>query len=109
MRTAKLISAGTAALLIYGSAVFAQQTPVTPQQNAKAPAWMITEVNHLNGTVALRQVQNGTVGANSPAASERFKVQGMSLDDFHAGDIVTYSATDTGGGTKTITKLQKEK
>jgi pyruvate-ferredoxin/flavodoxin oxidoreductase len=52
---------------------------------------------------------DGTVGANSPAASERFKVQGVSLDDFHAGDIVTYSATDTGGATKTITKLQKEK
>jgi hypothetical protein len=108
MRTAKFISGGTAALVIYGSAVLAQQTPVTPQQNAKAPAWMITEVNHLNGTIALRQVQSGTVGANSPAASERFKVQGISLDDFHAGDIVTYSAADT-GGTKTITKLQKEK
>ena len=108
MRSATFISAGTAALVIYGSAVLAQQTPVPPQQNAKAPAWMITEVNHLNGTVALRQVQSGTVGANSPATSERFKVQGVSLDDFHAGDVVTYSASDT-GGTKTITKLQKEK
>jgi hypothetical protein len=109
MRTAKFISSSIAAMAMFCSVALAQQTPVNPQQNAKAPAWMITEVNHLNGTVALRQIQNGTVGANSPAASERFKVQGVSLDDFHAGDIVTYSATDTGGGTKTITKLQKEK
>jgi hypothetical protein len=70
---------------------------------------MLTEVNRLNSTVAIRQVQNGTVGTSASGTTERFKVQGVSLDDFHAGDIVTYSATDTGGGTKTITKLQKEK
>jgi hypothetical protein len=111
MQTAKLISAAIAALAIFGSAAFAQQTPTAPQQNAKGqqgPAWMITEVNRLNGTIALRQIQNGTVGTNNPGATERFKVQGVALDDFHAGDRVTYSATDT-GGTKTITKLQKEK
>ena len=107
MKTAKLISAGIAALAITCSAALAQQTP-TPQPQSSAPAGMITEVNRLNGTVAIRQIQNGTVGASASGATERFKVQGVSLDDFHAGDRVTYSAADT-GGTKTITKLQKEK
>jgi hypothetical protein len=68
---------------------------------------MITEVNRLNGSVAIRQIQNGTVGASASGATERFKVQGISLDDFHAGDKVTYTASDT-GGTRTITKLQKQ-
>jgi len=112
MQTAKFMSAGIAALAIVASAASAQQTPAAPQRSAKdaqqGPAWMLTEVNRLNGTVAIRQVQNGTVGTNASSTTERFKVQGVSLDDFHAGDRVTYSVTDT-GGTKTITKLQKEK
>jgi hypothetical protein len=112
MQTAKFMSAGIAVLAIVASAASAQQTPTAPQQSAKGaqqgPVWMLTEVNRLNGTVAIRQVQNGTVGASASGTTERFKVQGVSLDDFHAGDRVTYSVTDT-GGTKTITKLQKEK
>ena len=62
-----------------------------------------------NSTVAIQQTQNGTVGANTgAAAAEEFKVQdASSLDKLHAGDTVTYSATETGGA-KTITKLQKQ-
>ena len=111
MRTAKIISAGIAALVITSSAALAQQTPTVQPQNPPAqqsPAGMITEVNRLNGSVAIRQIQNGTVGANASGTTERFKVQGVSLDDFHAGDRVTYTVSDT-GGTKTITKLVKEK
>ena len=113
MQTAKFMSAGIVALAVVASAALAQQTPTpAPQQSAKGaqqgPAWMLTEVNRLNGTVTMRQVQNGTVGASAGGTTERFKVQGVSLDDFHAGDRVTYTASDT-GGTKTITKLQKEK
>ena len=97
MKTAKMISAGGAALAIFSSAALAQQPPTG----------MITEVNRLNGSIAIRQMQDGTVGANSATPTERFKVQGVSLDDFHAGDKVTYSVTETGGN-KTITKLQKQ-
>jgi Copper binding periplasmic protein CusF len=96
MKTAKIISAGVATLAIVSSAALAQQ----------ALSGMITEVNRLNGTIAIKQTQNGTVGVNTGGA-ERFKVQGVSLDDFHAGDRVTYSASDT-GGTRTITKLQRQ-
>jgi Cu/Ag efflux protein CusF len=110
MKTAKIISAGIAASVIMSSAALAQQTPTVQPQNPAAqqsPAGMITEVNRLNGSVAIRQIQNGTVGASASGATERFKVQGISLDDFHAGDKVTYTASDT-GGTRTITKLQKQ-
>ena len=49
-----------------------------------------------------------TTGANSGGAAEEFKAQnGLSLDALHAGDKVTFSATET-GGIKTITKLQKQ-
>jgi hypothetical protein len=98
MKTATIILAGTAALAIIGSAAVAQQ----------ALTGTVTGVNRLNGMVAIRQTQSGTVGANSGGAAEEFKVQdGLSLDAVHAGDKVTYSATEA-GGIKTITKLQKQ-
>jgi hypothetical protein len=109
MNAAKILAA-MGAIAILSSAALAQQTPTTQPQTAtaqKGPAGMITEVNRLNGTIAIRQMQDGTVGNSAGGTTERFKVQGVSLDDFHAGDRVTYTASDT-GGTKTITKLQKQ-
>ena len=98
MKIAKIILAGTAALTIIGSAALAQQ----------ALTGTVTKVDRINGTVAIRQTQSGTVGANTGGASEDFKAQdGLSLDAVHAGDKVTFSATEA-GGTKTITKLQKQ-
>jgi Cu/Ag efflux protein CusF len=98
VKIAKIILAGTAALTIIGSAALAQQ----------ALTGTITKVDRINGTVAIRQTQSGTVGANTGGASEDFKAQdGLSLDAVHAGDKVTFTATEA-GGTKTITKLQKQ-
>jgi len=97
MKIATIIPAGAAALIILASAALAQQ----------ARSGTITEINRLNNTIAIRQTQNGTVGANASAAAEEFKVQsGVSLDDWHAGDKVSFTATET-GKTRTITKLQK--
>jgi Cu/Ag efflux protein CusF len=96
MRLAKIILAGTAALTIVSSAALAQQTL----------SGTLTEVDRINGVVAIKQTQSGTVGANTGGA-EQFKVQdGLSLEPWHAGDKVSYSATEQ-GGIKTITKLQK--
>jgi hypothetical protein len=108
MNAAKILVA-MGAIAILSSASLAQQTPTTQQTATaqKGPAGMITEVNRLNGTVAIRQMQDGTVGNGAGGTTERFKVQGVSLEDFHAGDRVTYTASDT-GGTKTITKRQKQ-
>jgi Cu/Ag efflux protein CusF len=98
MKIAKIILAGTAGLAIISSAALAQQ----------ALSGTVTKVDRINGTVAIKQAQSGTVGANTGAAAEEFKAQdGLSLDAVHAGDKVTFSATEA-GGTKTITKLQKQ-
>ena len=98
MKIAKIVSASVAALIITGSAALAQQTLTGT----------ITEVNRINGTVAVRQSQGGTVGTNTGGAAEQFKIQaGLSLEDLHAGDRVTFTVTEA-GGTRTITKLQKQ-
>ena len=97
MKIAKIMLAGTTVLTIVGSPALAQQ-PLTGR---------ITKLDRLNGTVAIQQTQNGTVGANTGGAAEEFKVQdGVSLEPWHAGDRVSFSTTET-GGVKTITKLQK--
>jgi len=98
MKIARILSAGIAALAIAGSAAVAQQ----------ALTGTITGINRINDTVAIKQTQSGTVGANTGGAAEEFKVQkGQSLEDLHAGDRVSFSVTET-GGIRTITKLQKQ-
>jgi Cu/Ag efflux protein CusF len=98
MKIAKIMLAGTAALTIIGSAALAQQ----------ALTGTVTKVDRINRSVAIKQTQSGTVGANTGGAAEEFKAQeGLSLDTLHAGDTVSFSATET-AGVKTITKLQKQ-
>lgn len=98
MKIAKIILVGTAALTIINSAAFGQQ----------GLTGTVTQVNRINRTVTIKQTQSGTVGANTGGAAEEFKTQnGLSLDALHAGDEVTFSATET-GGIKTITKLQNQ-
>jgi Cu/Ag efflux protein CusF len=99
MKIAKILSAGIAALTILSSGALAQQ----------AQTGTITGINRLNDTIAIKQTQSGTVGANNGGASEEFKVQkGQSLEDLHAGDKVTFSVTTETGGNRTITKLQRQ-
>ena len=95
MKIAKIILAGAAVLTIISSAALAQQ----------ALTGTVTRVDRINRTVAIQQTQSGTIGANTGGAAEEFKAQdGLSLDTLHAGDKVTFSATET-GGIKTITKF----
>ena len=98
MKLANIMIAGTAALTIVSSSAVAQQ----------ALTGTVTRIDRLNSTVAIQQPQSGTVGAAGGATAEEFKVQnGASLDAVHAGDKVNFSATTT-GGTKTITKLERQ-
>ena len=98
MKIATIVLAGTAALTSISSAAFAQQ----------ALTGTVTKVDRIHRTVAIQQTQSGTTGANTGGAAEEFKAQdGLSLDTVHAGDKVTFSATET-GGMKTITKVQKQ-
>jgi Cu/Ag efflux protein CusF len=98
MKIAKIILAGTGALTIVASAALAEQ-----MLNGT-----ITKVDRINGSLAIRQTQSGTVGANTGGAAEEFKTQdGLSLDKLHAGDRVSFSASEK-GGVKTINKIQPQ-
>jgi len=99
MKIAKIVLASCAVLTLAGSASLAQQVTTG--------TGMVTIVDRISGTVAIRPTQSGTVGANTGGAATMFKLKGASLDDVHAGDNVTYSATET-DGTKTITKIEKK-
>ena len=96
MRLAKTIMAGCMITAI-SSVALAQQ----------ALTGMVTTIDRINGTIAIQQTQSGTVGANAGGATEQFKVQDGMLNPLHAGDKVTFSVSET-GGTKTITKLEKQ-
>jgi Copper binding periplasmic protein CusF len=96
MKLATSILAGSILALV-GSAASAQQ----------ALTGTITTINRISGTIAIQPTQSGTVGANTGGAAEEFKAQGSLLDAFHAGDRVKFSVTET-GGTRTITKLEKQ-
>ena len=101
MKIAKIVLVGAAALAVLGPAL---GPPALAQQ---ALTGTVTQVNRLNNTVAIRQTQSGTVGANAGGAGEEFKVgNGISLETLHAGDAVNYSLNES-GGTKTITKLDR--
>lgn len=109
MKMAKIVLASCAALTLVGSAASAQQNTAqqTTAQQATSGTGMVTVIDRLNDTVAIRPVQDGTVGANAGTAPIEFKVKGASLEDVHAGDRVKWSATET-DGIKTITKIEKQ-
>lgn len=98
MRAAKIVMTSLAAASLIASAAFAQQ-PMTG---------IVTKIDRLNGTISLQQTQSGTVGAAGGAMQEYKVSKGQSLEDFHAGDKVTFTTSDSDGG-KTINKLDKQK
>ena len=96
VKIAKIVLAATAALAI-NSAALAQQ----------GLTGTITKIDRINSIVEIQQTQSGTTGANSGGTTQEYKTQrGLSLDKLHAGDKVTFSATEI-GGVKTITKFQE--
>ncbi|MBR0706522.1 MULTISPECIES: copper-binding protein [Bradyrhizobium] len=99
MGTKKFILAGAAALSMLASSALADDM-----------TGMVTRIDRLNGTISIQQMQKGTVGASAGGAGalQEYKTKDAAmLDAVHAGDRVTYSATDT-NGTGTLTKLQKQ-
>ena len=101
MKVMKSICAA-AALAFIGSAALAQEA----KQDVKTG--MVTQIDRLNSTIAIQQTQDGTVGTGGGAAVKQYKVPGASLEALHAGDRVSYSATQS-GGVETITKIEKRK
>ncbi|MFK4505831.1 copper-binding protein [Bradyrhizobium daqingense] len=100
MGTTKFILAGAAVVTMLASNAFAEDM-----------TGMITRIDRLNGTISIQQTQKGTVGAstgNAGALQEYKAKDAAMLDAVHAGDRVSYTATET-NGTGTLTKLQKQK
>jgi hypothetical protein len=59
---------------------------------------MVTQLNRLTNTVSIKRVQTGTVGANVSSAAENFKVKdGLSTDNLHAGDRISFQSADKSG------------
>lgn len=99
MGTTRFIFASVAAISTLASAAFADDM-----------TGMVTRIDRLNSTISIQQTQKGTVGASGGGAGalQEYKAKDAAmLDAVHAGDRVTYSATDT-NGTGTLTKLQKQ-
>lgn len=97
MRAAKIAMTGLAVASLVTSAALAQQSM----------SGIITKIDRLSGTIAIQQTQTGTVGAAGGAALEYKVPKGQSLEEFHAGDKVSFSTSEGNGG-KTIDKLQKQ-
>jgi Cu/Ag efflux protein CusF len=97
MKIAGMIMATTVALGIAGTSALAQQMRTG----------MVTRIDRISGTITIKDMPDGTTGANTGAATEEFKVQdGARLNAVHAGDRVNFAVSDA-AGTKTITKLDK--
>ena len=94
-----------ARMMLAGAMLAAVPSIAVAQQSLNG---MITRIDRLNGTIAIRQAQSGTVGANGGGATEQqFKAPAAMLDTVHAGDRITFAVSES-GGSKTITKIDKE-
>ncbi len=92
-----------ATIALIGAAVVTFSAALA-QQDLTGTITMIDRIDH---NVVIQRPQNSTVGTTGGAA-EWFKVQpNLSLDNVHAGDIVRYAITET-GGIKTVTKLERQ-
>jgi Cu/Ag efflux protein CusF len=99
MGTTRFIFAGAAALSMLVTSAFADDM-----------TGMVTRIDRLNNTISIQEIQKGTVGASAGSAGtlQEYKVKDAAmLEAVHAGDRVSYSATET-NGTGTLTKLQKQ-
>lgn len=99
MGTARFILAGAAVITMLASSAFADDM-----------TGMVTRIDRLNNTISIQEMQKGTVGgsAGGAGALQQFKAKDAAmLEAVHAGDRVSYTATDT-DGTGTLTKLQKQ-
>jgi Cu/Ag efflux protein CusF len=68
----------------------------------------IVTIDRISGTIGIQQPQSGTVGAGGGGATEQqYKAPDGMLDKLHAGDKVTFSASEI-GGKKTITKIESK-
>jgi hypothetical protein len=94
-----------ASLTLAGAMLATVPSIALAQQSSEG---MITMINRLDSTIAIKQVQEGTVGASGGGATEQqFAASADMLDSVHAGDRVKFTVGDK-GGKKTITKIERQ-
>lgn len=94
-----------ARMMVAGAMLAAAPSVTLAQQSLTGT---ITTIDRIGGTIAIRQIQNDTVGAGGGGATEQqFKVAPGLLDRVHAGDKITFSTSEI-GGRKTITKIDRQ-
>ena len=97
MKIAATILAAIAALSIAGTSAMAQEMRTG----------MVTGIDRISGTISIKDLPDGTTGAQDGAATGQFKVQdGARLEALHAGDRVSFTVSDD-AGSKTITKIDR--
>jgi len=97
MPIARMILTGASAVFMLASVASAE--PLTGR---------VMGINRLTNTIAIQQTQDGTVGANGGGTEEFHAQDGVSLENVHVEDRVTYSVSKA-GSVKTITKLDRQK
>ncbi|MGN6411778.1 MAG: hypothetical protein ACTHK9_10070 [Nitrobacter sp.] len=134
MRLVKIILAGFA-LTFIGATAHAQKTPTIKETPPPAGTHkgLVTVVDRLNGTIAIRVEPDATKDAakapdgakaegekveapkaeapkpeaKAEATTEQYKIDTKLSETVHAGDKVKYSVGDS-GDPKTITKIETE-
>ena len=97
MKIATILLAGTLVLSVSGAA-----------RADDSQTGLVTQLNRLTNTISIKRVQTGTVGANTSGTAENFKVKdGLSTDNLHAGDRISFQAADK-DGVKTLTGFKIE-
>jgi hypothetical protein len=92
-------------MILAGASALCMLTSVA---SAETLTGRVMGINRLNNTIAIQQTQDSTIGANG-GATEDFRAQdGVSLENVHVEDRVTYSVAKT-GAVKTITKIERQK
>lgn len=131
MILAKMILAGCL-LAIVGATASAQATPPTQQTpSAETRKGLVTVVNRLNGTIAIREEQDDKGKgegkdkknkdtdkekekdkADAEATTQQFKIDHKLSESVHAGDKVKFSVRDADDpktdAEKTITKIEAD-
>ena len=96
MKIASILLAGTLVLGVSGAA-----------SADDSQIGLVTQLNRLTNTISIKRVQSGTVGANTSGA-ENFKVKdGLSTENLHAGDRISFQSADK-DGVKTLTGFKIE-
>jgi Copper binding periplasmic protein CusF len=99
------VSMKLAKMILVGAMLAAVPSLALAQQSLTGT---ITTIDRLNGTIGIQQAQSGTVGAGGGGATEQeYKASEGLLGNVHAGDKISFSASEI-GGKKTITKIDRQ-